>query len=79
MMKPLASAATLGAILSALVANPLFAQPQQMTPIATAQAAAEPQKPVATTKQHRWRKADARVCLEFPTDMQVIKCSENYR
>ena len=27
----------------------------------------------------RWLKADARVCLEFPNDIQVIKCSESYR
>lgn len=23
--------------------------------------------------------ADARVCLEFPTQMQIVKCSEKYR
>ena len=23
--------------------------------------------------------ADARVCLEFPTNVQIIKCSEKYR
>jgi hypothetical protein len=85
MMRPLAAVAALSAILSALVAPPLVAQPQQMTPIASAPAAAEPPaaaeaKKVATaTKGRRWLKADARVCLEFPNDMQIIKCSENYR
>lgn len=27
----------------------------------------------------RWLKADARVCLEFPSNMQIVKCSEKYR
>lgn len=34
----------------------------------------------AAHAQHRPRAdADARVCLEFPTTMQIIKCSEKYR
>jgi hypothetical protein len=84
MMRPHAAVAALGAILSMLVAGPLAAQPQQLTPIATPPAAAEPAAPeakkvAAVTKGRRWLKGDARVCLEFPNDMQVIKCSENYR
>jgi hypothetical protein len=85
MMKPLAAVATLSAILSLFAADRLAAQPQQLAPIATAPAAAEPaaapeaKKMAANTKGRRWLKADARVCLEFPNDMQVIKCSENYR
>jgi hypothetical protein len=79
MMRPLAAAAILGVILLALAVDPAVAQPQQMTPIATPPAAAEAPKPVTPVKHRRWLKADARVCLEFPTDMQVIKCSENYR
>lgn len=85
MMRPLAAVATLSAILSFFAADPASAQPQQLAPIASAPAAAEPAaapeaKKVATdTKGRRWLKADARVCLEFPNDMQVIKCSENYR
>jgi hypothetical protein len=84
MMRSLAAVATLSAILS-LFADPLAAQPQQLAPIATAPAAAEPaaapeaKKVAANTKGRRWQKADARVCLEFPNDLQVIKCSENYR
>jgi hypothetical protein len=85
MMRSLAAVATLSAILSLLAADPLAAQPQQLAPIATAPAAAEPaaapetKKVAANTKARRWQKADARVCLEFPSDMQVVKCSENYR
>jgi hypothetical protein len=46
----------------------------------TAVAAAEPAKP-AKRARHRVpsNPADARVCLEFPTTAQIIKCSEKYR
>ena len=36
-------------------------------------------KPAPVARAQHWKKADARVCLEFPNDMQIIKCSENYR
>ena len=36
-------------------------------------------KPAPAPRTQHWKKADARVCLEFPNDMQIIKCSENYR
>jgi hypothetical protein len=84
-MRPLAAAVTLSAILSALAAGPLVAQSQQLASTASTPAATEPaavpetKKPAATTKDGRWLKADARVCLEFPNDMQVVKCSESYR
>jgi len=84
-MRPLAAVAALSAILSMLVAGPVAGQPQQLAPIATPPAAAEPaaapeaKKVAAVTKGRRWLKGDARVCLEFANDMQVIKCSENYR
>jgi hypothetical protein len=85
MMRPLAAVAAIGAMLSMLAAAPLGAQPQQLAPIATPPPAVapaaepEPKKVAAVTKTRRWLKGDARVCLEFPNDMQVIKCSENYR
>jgi hypothetical protein len=85
MMRPLAAVAALGAMLSMLAVGPSGAQPQQLAPIATPPPAAapaaapEPKKLAAVTKSRRWVKGDARVCLEFPNDMQVIKCSENYR
>jgi hypothetical protein len=48
-------------------------------PAVAAAPAAEPAKP-AKKKVHRApSKADARVCLEFPTTAQIIKCSEKYR
>ncbi len=78
-MRRFSAIAALAAIVSAFAADPACAQPQQMTPIATPPAAAETPKPAATTKGRRWLKADARVCLEFPTDLQVIACSEKYR
>jgi len=31
----------------------------------------------ATNRTSNW--ADARVCLEFPTNVQIIRCSEKYR
>lgn len=71
--------AVLAAMVSALATHPVYAQPQQMAPVATPPAAVEAQKPVAAVKERRWLKADARVCLEFRTDMQVIACSEKYR
>ena len=78
-MRLLAATASL-AILAAFAAGPLFAQPQQLAPIASPPAVVESTpKPMTTTKTRRWLKADARVCLEFPTDMQVIACSEKYR
>jgi len=30
-------------------------------------------------KSRAWTRADARVCLEFQTNIQVIRCSEKYR
>jgi hypothetical protein len=33
--------------------------------------------PRATNRTSAW--ADARVCLEFPTNAQIVKCSEKYR
>ena len=77
------------ALLAPLAAAQAPAAPQPMTPIATpAPPAAAPAatavpvtmtKPESVAKTRHWKKADARVCLEFPNDMQIIKCSENYR
>jgi len=46
----------------------------------TTVAATKPAKP-AKRARHRVpsNPADARVCLEFPTTAQIIKCSEKYR
>jgi hypothetical protein len=33
----------------------------------------------AHAKKRAWTRADARVCLEFPTNLQIIRCAEKYR
>ncbi len=84
----LAFLASLAAAQAPAAPQPSAAQP--MTPIAKPPSAAPAAPaasaiPVAMTKPapaatvRHWKKADARVCLEFPNDMQIIKCSENYR
>jgi hypothetical protein len=45
----------------------------------TKSAAADAAKPVKRASHRVPSKADARVCLEFPNTMQVIKCAEKYR
>jgi hypothetical protein len=42
-------------------------------------AAAPDDNQASAPHRGRWLKADARVCLEFPTNMQIVKCSEKYR
>ena len=63
------------------------AQTQNAAPAATpppaAPAAAAPpmnneKRPAPRTKRASER-ADARVCLEFPNNLQIIKCAEKYR
>ena len=39
----------------------------------------EPEKPVKRVSHRVPSKADARGCLEFPTNLQIIKCAEKYR
>ena len=82
-MRPIVAAATFVAVLAALHSELAPGQPQTLTPTTAAPAAApapaQESKSAATAKQRTWLKADARVCLEFPTDMQVVKCSEKYR
>ena len=55
--------------------------PPSAAPAAAAVAQASEMK-AKPTKRARGRvpsTADARVCLEFPTTMQIVKCSEKYR
>ena len=84
----------LAGVVIAALALPLAASGQtqpaapsaKAAPAASAPAAAAP-TPAATDAakavkraSHRLpSKADARVCLEFPNTMQVIKCAEKYR
>jgi hypothetical protein len=39
----------------------------------------EPEKPAKRVSHRVPSKADARGCLEFPTNLQIIKCAEKYR
>ena len=61
-------------------------QAANTAPAATAAAAAgAPAVPPAvsdapsSTDRRRDAHADARVCLEFPTELQIIACAEKYR
>jgi len=53
-------------------------QPQTARPPAAAAPVAD-QAPTPPKARHRGENADARVCLEFPTELQVITCAEKYR
>ena len=86
-MRRIIAAWTAGALAIALSPANLGAQttaaPAAAAPAAAAQAQPAPsasgKRPAARSKQRAWTRADARVCLEFPTDLQIIKCSEKYR
>ena len=82
-MKPLAAGIALIAIAIAQAIVPASAQTRPASPAAVAAvtpaAAVDEDKPAAPRGKGKWLKADARVCLEFPTTMQIIKCSEKYR
>jgi hypothetical protein len=82
-MKLILAAATIGAVSSALLTTSVHAQTQPAAPptpaAAVAAPAAAPEKPVRRAKTRAPNPADARVCLEFPTNLQVIQCSEKYR
>ena len=67
-------------------AQPAAAAPSQKAappgaPAATAaaQAPGEAFKPTKRASRRVPSTADARVCLEFPTNLQIIKCAEKYR
>jgi hypothetical protein len=84
----------LAGVVIAALAVPLAASGQtqpaapapKAAPAASAPAAPTPKpaatdtaKPVRRASHRVPSKADARVCLEFPNTMQVIKCAEKYR
>ena len=46
---------------------------------ATAPAVSAVSDPPPSTDRRRDAHADARVCLEFPTELQIIACAEKYR
>jgi hypothetical protein len=65
-------------IMSGIVAAQSPGSPPAQGVVAADPATADDSKASAPRKG-RWLKADARVCLEFPTNMQIFKCSEKYR
>jgi len=80
--------AALALPLPAIAQSPAAAPAPKQTPAAAPAAPTPSAAPAPATdtanpgKKVRHRvpsKADARVCLEFPTTMQIIKCSEKYR
>jgi hypothetical protein len=79
-MKRVVASLAVGAILAALSPESAHAQAAQGAP-----AAAAPAPPAAEKRAEpraargSWTRADARVCLEFPTNLQIIKCAEKYR
>ena len=64
----------------ALAAGPLCAQAPSPAPDAN-RGAANPPAPSAPAraKSSAADPADARVCLEFPTNLEIIRCAEKYR
>ncbi|HXX84749.1 MAG TPA: hypothetical protein VEN29_12295 [Casimicrobiaceae bacterium] len=86
-MNMLSAAALATALAAALEANAQAPASKPIQPAAQPAAAAPAQAASAqqetkTAKRARRKvpsTADARVCLEFPNDMQIVKCSEKYR
>jgi hypothetical protein len=77
-MKRLVAAIACGAFLTTVYPAAAAAQGQKaVTEAAPAVAAKSPR--AAHAKRRAWTRADARVCLEFPTNLQVIRCAEKYR
>jgi hypothetical protein len=80
LMKRVVASLAVGAILAALLPEGARPQATQGPPAAAAPAppAAEKRAEPGATRGS-WTRPDARVCLEFPTNLQVIKCAEKYR
>jgi invasion protein IalB len=77
-MKRLVAAMAVGSILTAIYPAGAVAQAQKDAPAAAGAPAAEKRAAPRATRGS-WTRADARVCLEFPTNLQIIKCAEKYR
>jgi len=75
------------AVIVAVVYPPAaVAQVTKAPPAATSPAAAPAPAPMPAASRagtqatkRTWTRADARVCLEFPTNLQIIRCAEKYR
>jgi hypothetical protein len=79
-MNRLVAAMACAAILAAVYPADTVAQAPKAAPEAAAPAPAPAKSaPPVRARQRPWTRADARVCLEFPTNIQVIRCAEKYR
>jgi hypothetical protein len=87
-MKRLVAAIVIGVILTAICPAGAIAQAQKDAPAAAAPAppaVAAPAPPAAEKRaapratRGSGSRADARVCLEFATNLEIIKCAEKYR
>ena len=71
------------AVAAALPISTPIAQTAQPSVAADTAASAPPEEPkkASSRKEARERKAnaDARLCLEFPTNLMIVKCAEKYR
>jgi hypothetical protein len=70
------------ALVGLFIACPLAVaqgQAPNAKPVTAATPSAAPAPPPPTERRRPTQHADARVCLEFPTELQVIACAEKYR
>lgn len=70
------------ALVGMLLACPLAhaqGQPPRPAPAASATPTGASAPPGPSERQRADTHPDARVCLEFPNDLQVIACAEKYR
>ena len=80
----MACAVTVAVVYSpAAVAQVAKAPPAVASPAPAAAPAPAPMPAASSAGTHAtkriWTRADARVCLEFPTNLQIIRCAEKYR
>lgn len=75
------STAPLALVALLMACQPAIAQDQspKASPAATTVASPASTPPAQSERQRADTHADARVCLEFPNDLQVIACAEKYR
>lgn len=70
-------ALSLLAVIPALAAQNVVPNPK--TGAATIEPPQEVKKPPARARQSASPDADARTCLQFPNNLQVMACAEKYR
>ena len=77
---PTLAFATIVATLPLSIASAQAPQPGAAADTATVVSPRQPNEPaMAREPRAVGQKGDARLCLEFPTDLMVIKCAEKYR